>query len=159
NNDITWINTTGGNTTIAADTTLAGATTEGTYKVIIANPVTGCTDSSSKFIDFISPPSAVTIVAPDSNCINEPIKLIASASGDSLKYKWTSPGLGVFSDTLNDTTYYMPAPTDVSPVDFDLTVWNTCDTLTSTEDVVLKPAPVGSYVYSPTENFVLDTVF
>ncbi|MBX9850953.1 MAG: gliding motility-associated C-terminal domain-containing protein, partial [Cytophagaceae bacterium] len=157
--NIRWINVTAGNTTIATNTVNTAVTTEATYKVVITNPTTMCSDSSTKFVDFINPPSAVTIIAPDSNCINEPIILIAAASGDSLKYHWASTGSGVFSDTLNDTTSYMPDPLDATPVDFTLTVWNSCDTLTDTEDVVLKPAPVGSYTYAPTENFVQDTVF
>lgn len=132
--------------------------TKGTYEAIIINPVTGCSDSASLVVDFIDPPDSIAITAPNDNCINEPIILAGNAVGDSLNYRWTTNGLGAFSDKAISSTLYTPDLADVTPVNFMLTVWNSCDTLTATDNVLLNPAPSASFNYTPLLNMAYDSV-
>jgi hypothetical protein len=140
--------------------TMLTVSTMGTYRATVMDTVGGCSDSSSVSLSFLNPPSGITLTGPATGCSNAPLKLIATeASGDSLQFKWITPnGLGTFSNSINDTTFYTPASTDGSPLSFIFSAYNRCDTIVDSMKVNLLAAPTGSFTFIPSEPFMNDLV-
>jgi len=156
--NINWTDVTSGNISMATDTIHWGVSVNGDYKVVIRNPITGCADSSTTNVTFVTPPSGLTIQGPDSNCINAPLTLLGSSAGDSLHFKWTTNGLGLFTDSSTAATQYIPDPSDPTPIHFKLVAYNSCSNLAAFDTVILNPAPIGSFSYTPPQSFANDTV-
>jgi PKD repeat protein len=154
---VVWENQSTG-TVIANDTSMVIVTSTGRYKVTVTDLASLCDDADSISINYISPPTGLTIVAPASGCSNAPIKLIGKVSGDSLSLLWTTTnGNGTFSAAANDTTFYTSDPLDPASLTFIFSAYNRCDTLTSSPlSIALLAAPTGSFTFTPAEPFEND---
>jgi gliding motility-associated-like protein len=98
----------------------------GTYSVTMS--VDGCEAADSITVAAIASPTLS--LPPDSaGCAVAPYAVTATASGDGIRYLWSS------GDTTATTTV-------TGPGTYTVTVWNECDTLSATYTLTALPPPV-----------------
>jgi SprB repeat/Calx-beta domain len=107
--------TSDGNIVSGANTLSPTVNQEGTYTIVVTNPVNGCTDTDEvEVINNISFPTAVIAPPLQLDCNNPTIELDAGDSdpgfnGASLTYQWTGPAGGInFGGNTSSPTIDQP---------------------------------------------------
>jgi hypothetical protein len=131
--------------------------TTGTYRLVISDNLTACVDSSQQSFNFTISPLNAAISTSASLCKNEPIALVGTAIGDSLKFKWATDGIGQLTADTNITTSYNPSSSDMQSLTINLTVSNRCSTITTSRAISLKSIPDASFTVSD-KNFAGEQV-
>ncbi|HEY8402749.1 MAG TPA: PKD domain-containing protein [Cytophagaceae bacterium] len=129
---------------------------EGTYRLIVTNPVTSCTDSSEITLDFMSPPTlaGVSMVIPSTSCLNVPVLVEGISDGDDITYRWLTSGQGYFTPADSNFTYYVTGQGDTVGINITLEAYNMCDTVSITRAINFKAPPVVRFSASPVETFI-----
>jgi PKD repeat protein len=124
----------------------------GTYTLEVTNEK-GCKASSSVNIRFIQK-VAVVFTPEETECNNDQLALIAQATGDELVYFWSTTGNGELTRENELNALYTSNRQDIGPVEFTLSVYNSCSRYDTTFVVEFKESPDARFSTSAVNNEV-----
>ena len=131
---------------------------EGDYTItLIASTSFGCKDTISQLIHVTAPPSLVLNITTDEGCAPLILEYVNNSYGEGIKQFWVIEEIDtIFTDQpiiILDSVW-----TD-SLITIELVVYNGCETLKSSKDILVHPYPLVNFGINDDEGCSPDTVY
>jgi len=124
---------------------------------LIATTSFGCKDTTTQNVHVTAPPSLNLSIMTTEGCAPLEIEYNNSSDGEGITQYWIIDGV----DTLFEShpTIVLDSVTTDSMITIELVVFNDCETLRQSEDILVHPYPIVDFGINDDEGCSPDTVY